>query len=160
MNFTANFCCEAEEVARMANHSKWRSRLGRLTAMDRRELLDRLRQSLTSRTDLLRFRNGADSQNRAALAQPETFGRFFFAPSEVPPLCVELKQILPAQANQIIVQAEKICAHRFDLLGYKDLDCGAQIDWHCDVVHGKQAPGEPWFKVKYLDFEQVGDSKI
>ena len=128
--------------------------------MDRRELFDRLRQYLTSRTDLLRFRNGADSQNRAALAQPETFGRFFFAPAEVPPLCVELKQVLPSQANNILLQAERICAHRFDLLGYKDLDYGAQIEWHCDVVHGKQAPREPWFKMKYLDFEQVGDSKI
>ena len=27
-------------------------------------------------------------------------------------------------------------------------------------MHGKQAPRKPWFKVKYLDFEEVGDSKI
>ena len=144
----------------MANHSKWRSRLDRLTSMDRRELFDRSRQYLTARTDLLRFRNSADSQNGPALAQPETFGRFFFAPADVPLLCAELKQVLPSQANNIILQAEKICAHQFDLLGYKDLDYGAEIDWHLDVVHGKQAPRKPWFKVKYLDFEEVGDSKI
>lgn len=144
----------------MANHSKWRSRLDRLTSMDRRELFDRSRQYLTARTDLLRFTDSADSQNGPALARPEAFGRFFFAPADVLLLCAELKQVLPSQANNIILQAEKICAHRFDLLGYKDLDYGAEIDWHSDVVHGKQAPRKPWFKVKYLDFEEVGDSKI
>jgi Heparinase II/III-like protein/Heparinase II/III N-terminus len=144
----------------MANHSKWRSRLDRLTSMDRRELFDRSRQYLIARTDLLRFRKSADSQNGPALAQPETLGRFFFAPAEVPLLCAELKQALPSQANNIVLHAEKICAHRFDLLGYKDLDYGAEIAWHSDVVHGKQARREPWFKVKYLDFEEVGDSKI
>lgn len=128
--------------------------------MDRRELFDRLRQYLTARTDLLRFRNGTASQNIAALAQPETFGRFFFVPTEVPALCVELKQVLPSQANNIVLRAERICNHQFDLLGYKDLDYGAEIDWHLDLVHGKQAQREPWFKVKYLDFEHVGDSKV
>ncbi|MGB7601052.1 MAG: alginate lyase family protein [Candidatus Sulfotelmatobacter sp.] len=144
----------------MANHSKWRSRFDRLSSMDRRELFDRLRQYLTARTDLLRFRNGADFKSSPVLAQPETFGRFFFAPAEVPALCAELKQILPSQANHIVLQAEKICNHRFDLLGYKDLDYGEEIDWHLDVVHLKHAPRKPWFKVKYLDFEEVGDSKI
>jgi len=99
----------------MANHSKWRSRLDRLTSMDRRELFDRSRQYLIARTDLLRFRKSADSQNGPALAQPETLGRFFFAPAEVPLLCAELKQALPSQANNIVLHAEKICAHRFDL---------------------------------------------
>ncbi len=144
----------------MANHSKWRGRLDRLTSMDRREFFDRLRQYLTARTDLLRFRDGADFQKRPALAQPETLGRFFFAPAEVPALCAELKQVLPSQPNNIVLRAEKICEHRFDLLGYKDLDYGAEIDWHLDAVHSKHASRKPWFKVKYLDFEHVGDSKI
>ncbi|MGA2645217.1 MAG: alginate lyase family protein [Candidatus Sulfotelmatobacter sp.] len=56
--------------------------------------------------------------------------------------------------------AERICRHRFDLLGYENLDYGAEIDWHFDIVHGKRGPRKPWFKVKYLDFEEVGDSKI
>ena len=36
----------------------------------------------------------------------------------------------------------------------------SQIDWHCDRVHGKCAPRKPWFRVKYLDFAEVGDSKV
>ncbi|MGB0013872.1 MAG: alginate lyase family protein [Candidatus Sulfotelmatobacter sp.] len=144
----------------MANRSKWRARLDRLASMDWREIFDRLRQYSTARMDLLRFRNSADSQCAPVLTQPETFGRFFFAPAEVPALCSELKQVLPSQAESIILQAEKICNHRFDLLGYGDLSYGAEIDWHLDIVHGKRAARKPWFKVKYLDFAQVGDSKI
>lgn len=144
----------------MANRSKWRARLDRLASMDWREIFDRLRQYSTARMDLLRFRNSADSQCAPVLTQPETFGRFFFAPTEVPALCSELKQVLPSQAESIILQAEKICNHRFDLLGYRDLSYGAEIDWHLDIVHGKRAARKPWFKVKYLDFAQVGDSKI
>ena len=57
-------------------------------------------------------------------------------------------------------QAEKICRHRFDLLGYKDLDFGSPIDWHFDPVHHKRSPRKPWYQIPFLDFDQVGDHKI
>jgi len=57
-------------------------------------------------------------------------------------------------------QAEKICEHRFDLLGYKDLDFGTPIDWHLDPVHGKRSPRKPWYRIPFLDFDQIGDHKI
>jgi len=57
-------------------------------------------------------------------------------------------------------QAEKICQHRFDLLGYKDLDFGSPLDWHLDPVHHKRAPRKPWYQIPFLDFDQVGDHKI
>jgi hypothetical protein len=57
-------------------------------------------------------------------------------------------------------QAEKLCQHRFDLLGYKDLDFGTPIDWHFDPVHNKRAPRQPWYQVPFLDFDQIGDHKI
>jgi hypothetical protein len=56
--------------------------------------------------------------------------------------------------------AEKICRHRFDLLGYENLDFGTPIDWHFDPVHGKRAPRQPWHQIPFLDFDQVGDHKI
>ena len=46
------------------------------------------------------------------------------------------------------------------MLGYKDLDYGSPIDWHLDAVHGKIAPRKLFHKVRYLDFAEVGDSKI
>ena len=87
-------------------------------------------------------------------------GRFFFTPAEIPALINELKRVVPGQTNEIVVRAESICRHHFDLLGYEDLDYGAEIDWHLDAVHGRRAPLKPWFKVKYLDFDEVGDSKV
>src|SRR4029077_16033766 len=75
-------------------------------------------------------------------------------------LCDLLQQRFPTQVREMVARAEQICAHRFDLLGYRDLDYGAEIDWHLDAVHGKRGPQQPWFKVRYLDFEEMGDSKI
>ena len=143
----------------MANASTWNRRLRRLTAMDRHELLDRLRQYIAARTDPLRYR-GRSALEDATITEAEPAGHFFFAPGDVASLCALLKQSFPSRAENIVLQAEKICRHRFDLLGYEDLDYGAEIDWHCDVVHGRSAPRKPWFQIKYLDFEEVGDSKI
>lgn len=143
----------------MANISPWKSRLARLASMHRHELFDRLRQYVTARADLLRYRSG-NAPAKAQGAQAGLAGHFCFAPPEVPSLCAVLKQVFPAQADSIVLEAERICRHHFDLLGYENLDYGDKIDWHCDVVHRKRAPRKPWFKVKYLDFEEVGDSKI
>ncbi len=128
--------------------------------MDRHELFDRLRQYLTARADVMRYGNSYDfvSEVQAGAAVPE--GRFFFTSAHAQELCASLKQVFPAQADDIVLRAEKICRHRFDLLGYEDLDYGAEIDWQSDLVHGKRASRKPWFKVKYLDFDEVGDAKI
>ncbi|MGA8212340.1 MAG: alginate lyase family protein [Candidatus Sulfotelmatobacter sp.] len=40
------------------------------------------------------------------------------------------------------------------------MDYGTEIDWHLDRAHNKRAPSKPWFKIHYLDFAEVGDSKI
>ena len=71
-----------------------------------------------------------------------------------------MREKLPQEVDQTIDEAGRICQHRLDLLGYQGLDFGPQIDWHFDVVHGKRAPRRPWFKIRYLDFDEVGDHKI
>jgi hypothetical protein len=135
-------------------------RFHRLTSMDRRELFDRSRQYVTARADVLRYPSRGIVATDLHAGPVGPLGRFYFAPDEVPSLASILKQIFPSQAHEIVLRAEKICSHRFDLLGYEDLDYGVDIDWECDVVHGKRAPRKPWFKIKYLDFQAVGDSKI
>ena len=144
----------------MPNPSLWKRRLGRLTSMPRHELSERLRQYLVARADLWRYRGGHDVVSGLRDRSAAGHGRFFFTSTEIPASTAALKQIFPSQANEILVQAEKICCHRFDLLGFTDLDFGTEIDWQLDVVHGKRAPRKPWFKIKYLDFQEVGDSKI
>jgi len=128
--------------------------------MDRHELFDRLRQYLTARADVLRYGSGYDFASDLQVGPAGPQGRFFFTGADVPSHCAVLTQVFPAQAEDIVLRAEKICRHRFDLLGYENLDYGVEIAWQSDVVHGKRGPRKPWFKVKYLDFEEVGDSKI
>jgi hypothetical protein len=82
-----------------------------------------------------------------------------------PPSCrlvtTSTRPVYPAPPpNASVPQAEKICRHRLDLLGYQDLDFGSPPDWHLDPVHHKHAPRIPWYKIPFLDFTQVGDHKI
>ncbi|HYM75127.1 MAG TPA: alginate lyase family protein [Candidatus Dormibacteraeota bacterium] len=137
----------------------WQRISRRVLAMDRFEIADRFRQQATARVDFLRSKAGADFTPELGAA-PATQPQFFFSAQSVPALCSRLRQHFPETAQQIIERAERICLHHFDLLGYKDVDYGTDIDWHCDRVHGKRAPRKAWFKVKYLDFAEVGDSKV
>jgi hypothetical protein len=124
-----------------------------------KEIVDRMRQTATARLYVWRFRHGYDfaaNVGRSAAAD----GEFFFKPAQVSSLCELLRQRLPGTTREIVGSAEKILLHRFDLLGYENLDYGADINWHLDLVHDKRAPRKPWFKVQYLDFNEVGDSKI
>ncbi|HZQ70126.1 MAG TPA: alginate lyase family protein [Terriglobales bacterium] len=128
--------------------------------MGRDELADRLRQQLTARVDALRYRAGQPVVSAPTLLATGLQPQFFFSPESIPGLCALLRQRLPQVAMSLELRAQKICEHRFDLLGYEGLDYGPEIDWHLDRVHGKRAPRKAWHKIAYLDFNEVGDSKV
>lgn len=138
----------------------WRQAVSRLTRMDRHECLDRSRQELAKRADVFLSRIGFDFARRLTGSANVKPGQFFFASASVPSLLTQVRQRIPQQAEQIVRQADKICHHRFDLLGYEDLDYGNPIDWHLDAAHGKQAPRKPFYKIRYLDFDEVGDCRV
>ena len=137
-----------------------KNRWQRLRSMGREELALRLGQQLRSRLDVFRYRSGFPIKPEPLLPVPPYTPKFFFAAEDVSRLCDLLRRRLPKQAEEIIARAERICLHRFDLLGYDDLYYGEDIDWHCDRVHDRRAPRKPWYKVRYLDFAEVGDSKV
>jgi Heparinase II/III-like protein/Heparinase II/III N-terminus len=128
--------------------------------MERAELLDRSRQEVSKRGDAVLSRLGFDFAQGLVRDINAAPARFFFAPESVNSLLELLRQRLPQQADQIVRRADKICRHQFDLLGYEDLEYGNPIDWHLDLVHGKQAPKKAFYKIRYLDFDQVGDCKV
>lgn len=128
--------------------------------MDRRELRDRSRQELCKHSDALLARIGYDFAKRARSSDPVKSGKFFFGADQVESLLQLIRQRVPEQPGKIVERANKICSHRFDLLGYTDLDYGKQINWHLDAVHQKTAPRKPFHRIHYLDFSEVGDSKI
>jgi len=138
---------------------RWKRMYRRLRTMERAEIADRVRQQAMARFDWLRYKAGLDFAPQMA-ETVSTQPHFFFSPGSVPALCGRLRELFPETADQIVQRAERICQHRFDLLGYEALDYGAEIDWHSDRVHGKRAPRKPWFQLKYLDFSEVGDAKV
>jgi hypothetical protein len=128
--------------------------------MDREELRDRARQEISKRRDRLLSSLEFDFISPLHGLNSLKPGGFFFSPDSIGPVLHLLRERLPGQVEQIIRQAEKISRHRFDLLGYEDLDFGNPIDWHLDPVHEKQALQKVFYKIRYLDFAEVGDSKI
>jgi hypothetical protein len=122
------------------------------------EILERSRQQIDKRVDLLRYRLHAGPSVKIShgASQP----RFFFSPEQLPELTALLRRRMPEEVDRIITRAGKICAHRFDLLGYKNLDYGMKIDWHLDRVHTKRSPQKPWYQIRYLEFAEAGDVKV
>ena len=138
----------------------WWEMKDRLTQMDRAERRDRIRQELAKRQDGFFSLAGYDFVRNSRNSASVKAGNFFFGADSIDAVLSLLRQRLPAQGERIVEQAERICRHRFDLLGYEDLDYGSPIDWHLDAVHGKRSPRKLFYKVRYLDFAEVGDSKV
>lgn len=128
--------------------------------MDRHEFFDRSRQELAKRADAILSQIGFDFPQKMVSSSDLRTARFFFTAESVDRVLYLLRQRLPQQVDQIIRQADKVCRHQFDLLGYEGLDYGDPIQWHLDLVHEKKAPRKAFYKIRYLDFDEVGDSKI
>ncbi|MGH9515910.1 MAG: alginate lyase family protein [Terriglobales bacterium] len=134
---------------------KW-SRIKRLT-WD--EVYTRARQELGKRLDATLLQSSFRPE-RIHLIEADRSGNFFFSQTGLTERLRLLQGRLPAEVDAIRRQADEICRHRFDLLGYVDVDYGAEIDWHLDAVHGKRSPLKPWHKINFFDFAQIGDHKI
>lgn len=131
-----------------------------MASIGRAELANRMRQELQKRMDAILFGLGIDPSRGELRWKATESPRFFFCSEDIEQRIDLLRQRMPQQTNAIVKWAERICQHRFDLLGYEDLDYGLEIDWQADRVHGKRAPRDLWFKINYLDFDLVGDAKV
>jgi hypothetical protein len=138
----------------------WQKFWKRLSGMDRAEWKGRLLQELAKRQDGSLYWLGYDFARARRKSGAGPGGAFFFGAPSVEPILDLLRARFPGYQDRIVAQAEKICRHRFDLLGYTDLDYGSPIDWHLDAVHGKRALNKLFYRVRYLDFAEVGDSKV
>jgi hypothetical protein len=151
----------------------------KLATMSWDEIRTRVRQEINKRSDALIWRVGVGSVasevrgaggrtadgHRRLPESPLTSGaisppRFFFAHSDLPAIVKLLHDRLPKQVQAILEQAENVCRHEFDVLGYRSLNYGKVIDWELDAVNGKRAPRKPWYKIRFLDFSEAGDHKV
>ena len=131
----------------------------RVSDMSRDEFCIRASQELFKRCDLARskVRLGSFASRHIRFGDR---GRFFFQSHEVPGILNAVRNCEPDFEKRIVEDANRILQHKFNLLGYESLDFGNNINWHLDALHGKSCPLLPWFRVPYLDFDQVGDHKI
>lgn len=124
------------------------------------EFRTRLAQASGKRLEYASFRAGFSSEPRINFGKLDDTARFFFSHAELTSRVTLIQQYLPEALSETVEEAEEILRHRFRLLGYRDLDYGKEIDWHLDAVHGKRTPLKPWYKIQFLDFDEVGDHKV
>lgn len=107
------------------------------------ELRTRGTQEINKRMDLaLSYLNVRPCSAQAA-GSAEALTRFFFTPEELPLIVAMLRKRFPAEAENIIAEADSICLHRFNLLGHQILDYGERIDWHLDAVNQRGLLANP-----------------
>ncbi len=124
------------------------------------EFHTRLGQEFGKRAEYALYHTGLLRNHVGTTLQSSKTGNFFFAPDQLRERVELLKQHLSSAVADTVEEADEIMRHRFRLLGYRDLDYGAAIDWHLDAVHGKRAPLKPWYRIRFLDFDEVGDHKV
>jgi len=147
----------------MAKLSQIRALLQRASQASAGELRFRAGQEFHKRSDGLLYRLGwlgTPSGEAEHGRRSSSGGSFFFSAADLPLLAEIAQTRFPEECRATIQRADRTAAHRFDLLGYENLDLGDEIDWHSDPVHGKRSPEKLWYRIPYLDFDTVGDSKI
>ena len=60
----------------------------------------------------------------------------------------------------VIEKADMLVRGKFDLLGFLNLDLGAEVDWHFEPVSGKHSPLKHWKQFDELGTRETGDKKI
>ncbi|MGH9345338.1 MAG: alginate lyase family protein, partial [Terriglobia bacterium] len=152
----------------------WREMAARAAAMSWDEFKTRLRQEAAKRVDRVAYGAGLDGAARElrplngarkSATAPNgnavlPSGRFYFESHEVLEILRLLRERFPGECEAAIERANRILRHQFDVLGFKALDYGGAIDWRLDPISGKRAPNQPWYKIRFLQPDEVGDHKI
>jgi len=62
--------------------------------------------------------------------------RFFIDSSDKEELIRAFQTQFPGRTETVVADADRICEHRFDMLGARDVKLGVTIDWHTDFKSG------------------------
>lgn len=69
----------------------------------------------------------------------------------------------PGWRQELAAEAERLCAHRVEVLGYGEVRCGGAIDWHLDWHldwHRDPVTGERWERRYWADYDPVADRRL
>ncbi len=86
----------------------------------------------------------------------------FFAPlREAEASAQTFRELFGDDSTEYFIRAaEKIVDGKIDLLGYKGLDIGTDVDWHREPLSGKVSPLKHWKEFDELDTAETGNKKI
>lgn len=93
------------------------------------------------------FYTNADSHFYASMHDHDSSARAFRA-------------AFPASAEHFVRSAESILGGHIDLLGFKDVYIGTEIEWHREPVSGVRSPMKHWKEFDDLDASESGDKKV
>jgi hypothetical protein len=148
-------------------------KLKKLSSMSQAEIMHRFREQIRRESDRLRLRAGIGINDDPELdALTERHGaslktyllhgpaRRFYAATQNREHTVEfITERYPQWLERAIHEADLLCQHRIDLLGYEDVSLGRDIDWHRDPVSGFDWPRHYWSDYD-LVIHPPGDAKI
>jgi hypothetical protein len=153
-------------------------KLRKLRSMSRGEISYRLREKLQAEADRVRFYLSSESKEASSGfdrsdIRPSHSGhkkgefsikryleegpalRFYFQPlSSRDRMAKLLSHIFPGWMETVIDQAERLCRHRVEILGFGELELGSEIDWHRDPVSGRT-----WLRRYWADYDPVNDCR-
>ncbi|MCH9695847.1 MAG: heparinase II/III family protein [Gammaproteobacteria bacterium] len=133
--------------------------LRRILRMDAHEIYIRALQEFRKRFDVIASVVGRPFGSDRSPGYDLIPSSFFFEPTDTASIVQLLKERLPEQVTATITSANEICEHRFDLLGYKGLSFGDEIDWHFDPVNDIRTPKIAWYRLEKSDVSP-GDRKV
>jgi len=135
----------AQQLAILSERSGWSRQVNLPTDAELLDLIDSSSASLDVLREQFR-RKGAP---------------YFFSSFDAKEQTVsEFRRRWPQAEQQIVAAADLVAEGTFNLLGFRELKLGHQIDWHLEPISGKRTPLRHWSQLNYLDATLAGDKKV
>ena len=145
------------------------SKLNRLVTMDAREIAYRVQEKCRSEAERLRYYAGVDVWPAGGIllnfkhylvqkAQP----RFYFRASGIDRdrRLDYIRRTFPEWIEQAVEDADRICRHKVQLLGFGEVELGEVIDWHRDPVTERRWRPRFWSDYDLVHDSGAGDPKV
>jgi len=165
-----------DSAARPTERSK--GKLARLRAMTAREIGYRLRERIMIEAERAvgRLRSAWNPAAKYVLSNSlsrlpcpgsscasylqEVFATRFYLPSaDRETVCRFVRAKFPEWMEKAMTEADAICRHNVDLLGYGRVELGTKINWHQDPITGTVWPRRFWADYDLVIETAYGDSK-
>jgi hypothetical protein len=140
-------------------------KLSRLRSMPRDEISYRVRERVRLETE--RFRSALQVASSARRIEGDCLprlqrafaGRFYPSAADRDSLRSYVRNEFPDWLDRAVDEADRLCEHRLELLGYGEVDLGPEINWHRDPVTGAAWPRHFWADYDPVNDLSHGDSK-